>query len=58
LTNESRPMPSGVSRVKLNSAVSCKTRTVPGLAAKRVVVAAKCPARMTPSSTRGLLKKR
>jgi hypothetical protein len=47
----------GVSRVKLNSVVSCKTRTVPGVAAKRAVVAAKCPAKMTASSTRELLKK-
>ena len=44
--------------MKLNSVVSCKTRTVPGAAAKREVVAARCPARMTPSSTRALLKKR
>jgi hypothetical protein len=58
LTKESRPMPSGVSWVKLNSVVSCRTRTVPGAAAKRAVVAAKCPARMTASSMRGLLKKR
>jgi hypothetical protein len=58
LTNESCPTPSGVSRVKLNSVVSCRTKTVPDVAAKRAVVAAKCPARMMASSTRGLLKKR
>jgi hypothetical protein len=51
-------MASGLSRWKLNSVVSCRTKTGPAVAAKRARVAAKCPARMMPSSTRGLLKKR
>ena len=44
--------------MKLNSVVSCSTRTVPGAAANRAAVAAMCPPRMAPSSTRGLSKKR
>jgi hypothetical protein len=47
-----------VSRVKLNSVVSCSTRTVPAVAAHRAAVAAKCPAKMMLSSTRSLLKNR
>ena len=58
LMSEIWPIASGLSRVKLNSVVSCRTRIGPVVAANRAAVAAKCPARMTPSSTRGLLKKR
>ena len=58
LRSDSWPIASGLSRVKLNSVVSCRTRIGPAVASKRARVAAKCPARMTPSSTRGLLKKR
>ena len=38
--------------------VAWSTRTVPGVTANRAVVAAKWPARMTPSSIRSLLKNR
>lgn len=57
-TYDRGPTPSGVLRVKLNSVVSCSTKTVPGTAAKRAAVAATCPARMAPSSRRGLSKNR
>jgi len=44
-----------LSRLKLNSVVSCKMRIGP-FRRLRAFVAAKCPARMRLSSTRGLLK--
>ena len=42
--------------MKLNSVVSWRTRIGPVVAANRDLVAARCPARMAPSSTRELLK--
>src|SRR5262249_47014989 len=58
LTNASGPMPARGPRGERDAAVSCTARAVRGVAAQRAVVAAKCPARMTASSTRGFLKKR
>jgi hypothetical protein len=58
LISDSLPISSGAARWKLNSVVSCNTRTGPAVAANRPVVAAKWPARITPSSTRRLSKNR
>jgi hypothetical protein len=58
LTNDRRPIPAGVPRVKLNSVVSCSTSTAPAVAANRAAVAATCPARRVPPPIRGLLKNR